>query len=664
MPLDDVSDRNHLGREPLTTSAPTNQNRQPLDEDSDLVYEDELLWGDDPNKHYFAYFMDHENNAAKRGDKCGLADALSPLRTCLNIRGDKPLSESTRTSTVPTYRSTTSCYRPEEQALESPLKKSSPTKTSSPLGVDALWGTDGMVRARYADVPSVVFVEGSFEKDVQSDDDDFAITRNRLGCSRGTAFSLLIALILCLVGVVAGGAVFLLKGDSSQKQYQQEDTDGVQLSRSPSLYPSEFPSLRPSKCPSVRPTTSPSIVPSKHPTAAPSTLPSISASQTPSIVTFMSYKPSTSFSRGPSTLQSPTETTIPSTFISPTTTPTKISKPASPSPSESPTVVVSSWPFGETSVIDPALIRLVLELSSHDQGASVSTPNTPQNEALLWLAKDPSLDAYSDAQKVQRYVLATLFFSTNGPTWIMSDGWLSNDGECTWYGFWLSCDDAGVLNELDLRENNMSGTLPIELSWLDSLLRLNFRDNQISGQIPTEFGRLSSMIFLQFSSNQLTGTLPTELATLDSLGAFVFDVSNCLLSFNLILFLSIKFAETLGLAENDLVGTIPVEYADLDRLERLRLESNDLSGTIPVEMSDMTNLVILSLNNNVLTGTVPTELGSLSLLEDLAVNSNFVTGLMPPVLCSMGNLSIVADCDEIYCPCCSECCDQDGCAQQ
>jgi hypothetical protein len=529
MPHDGVSESNYLGGEPETTSAPTTMNSQPFDEDSDLLYEDELLWGDDPNKHYFAYFMDHENNAAKRGDTSDILDAQPPLHTCLNEEnGDDPLSESTRTPIALTYRLNTSYSCRAEQTLKSPLKKSSPTKTCSPLGVDALWETDGLVRARYADVPSVVFVEGSFEKDVQSDDGDLAMMRNRLGCSRGTAFALLIALILCLVGVVAGGAVFLLKDDSSQKQFQQEDTDGVILSSSPSLYPS----VRPSKCPSVLPTMSPSIVPSKHPTVAPSTLPSISASQTPS--TFMSDKPSTNFSRGPSTLQSPTGTRFPSSgSISPTMIPTNISTPSSPSPSENPTaLVLSSWPFGETSVIDPALVRLVLELSTHDQGASVSTPNTPQNDALQWLAKNPSLDTYSDAQKVQRYVMATLFFSTNGPNWIMSDGWLSNDGECTWFGFWLSCDDAGVLNELDLRENNMSGALPVELSWLDSLSRLNFRDNQISGQIPTEFGRLSSIIFLQLSTNQLTGTLPTELATLNSLGAFAFNVINGNLSLN------------------------------------------------------------------------------------------------------------------------------------
>ena len=110
----------------------------------------------------------------------------------------------------------------------------------------------------------------------------------------------------------------------------------------------------------------------------------------------------------------------------------------------------------------------------------------------------------------------------------MSDGWLSDDGECTWFGFWILCDDVGVLNELDLRENSMAGTLPVELSWLDSLSRLNFRNNTISGQIPTEFGRFSSMIFLQFSTNQLTGTLPTELATLNNLGAFAFDVISSL----------------------------------------------------------------------------------------------------------------------------------------
>jgi Leucine-rich repeat (LRR) protein len=96
----------------------------------------------------------------------------------------------------------------------------------------------------------------------------------------------------------------------------------------------------------------------------------------------------------------------------------------------------------------------------------------------------------------------------------------------------------------------------------------------------------------------LTGTLPTELATLNSLGAFAFNVING--NYPKSSSSSSKFAETLGLAENALVGTIPGEYAALDRLERLRLENNDLSGTIPVEMSDMTNLEILSLNNNTL----------------------------------------------------------------
>jgi hypothetical protein len=131
--------------------------------------------------------MDHENNAAKRSDNTtDILDAQPPLHTCLNDNGIDPLSESTRTPIALTYRLNTSYSCRAEQTLKSPLKKSSPTKTCSPtFGVDALWETDGLVRARYADVPSVVFVEGSFEKDVQSDDDDLAMMRNPLGCSRG-----------------------------------------------------------------------------------------------------------------------------------------------------------------------------------------------------------------------------------------------------------------------------------------------------------------------------------------------------------------------------------------------------------------------------------------------------------------------------------------------
>ena len=161
-------------------------------------------------------------------------------------------------------------------------------------------------------------------------------------------------------------------------------------------------------------------------------------------------------------------------------------------------------------------------LSTHDDGDALNDEFSPQFEALEWLAQDPYLAEYSGPKKMQRFVMATLFLSTEGPTWRRKDGWLSDTDECTWYSSTVSsCDDNGVLRELDLRDNRMAGTLPVEVSWLHSLTRLDLRENDISGSLPSQLGSLTQMTFLQFNSNLLTGTLPSELASMNKLGMFL-----------------------------------------------------------------------------------------------------------------------------------------------
>jgi hypothetical protein len=136
--------------------------------------------------------------------------------------------------------------------------------------------------------------------------------------------------------------------------------------------------------------------------------------------------------------------------------------------------------------------------------------------------QDPYLAEYSDLKKMQRFVMATLFFSTEGRTWRRSDGWLSDADECTWYSSAASsCDDNGVLRELDLRDNRMAGMLPVEVSWLHLLTKLNLRENDISGILPSQLGSLTQMVFLQFTRNLLTGTLPSELASMSNLGTSI-----------------------------------------------------------------------------------------------------------------------------------------------
>jgi len=118
---------------------------------------------------------------------------------------------------------------------------------------------------------------------------------------------------------------------------------------------------------------------------------------------------------------------------------------------------------------------------SPDGGAALKTPSTPQNNALNWLAGNANLDAYSDDKKIQRYILATLYFSTRGDDWINNTGWLSDSDECDdWYN---EADESfcsnGAVVELDFYRdihanpnpsNNLDGSLPVELALLSNSL--------------------------------------------------------------------------------------------------------------------------------------------------------------------------------------------------
>ena len=67
----------------------------------------------------------------------------------------------------------------------------------------------------------------------------------------------------------------------------------------------------------------------------------------------------------------------------------------------------------EIFIPPPDLIAL-LSNSSSDSGEALRNSTTPQYEALKWLAGDVNLTNYTKQKKIQRYALATLYYSTMG----------------------------------------------------------------------------------------------------------------------------------------------------------------------------------------------------------------------------------------------------------
>ncbi len=90
---------------------------------------------------------------------------------------------------------------------------------------------------------------------------------------------------------------------------------------------------------------------------------------------------------------------------------------------------------------------------------------------MEWLLTNGSYEIhYSIERKVQRWALATFYYSLWGEEWTVNDGWMNTgylNNECTWHG--LVCNQAGMVTSIDLSENGLWGYIPLEVSLFKSI---------------------------------------------------------------------------------------------------------------------------------------------------------------------------------------------------
>jgi acid phosphatase type 7 len=199
-------------------------------------------------------------------------------------------------------------------------------------------------------------------------------------------------------------------------------------------------------------------------------------------------------------------------------------------------------------------------------------------------------------------ILVEFFHSTGGENWYSNSGWLT-DPVMEWYGISVS---NGRISRIYMRDNNLSGELPDQITELSGLRRIYIQNNRkLTGRIPEHLGNLSLMHRLRLSGNGLTGTIPPSLGKMHEL-------------------------EDLLLEHNYLTGEIPRSISDLSRLNILDLSGNRLNGKIPSELGELTTrLQVLDLSDNLLEGSLPQELGNIQGLRYLNVSNNRLTGTIP-----------------------------------
>jgi len=218
---------------------------------------------------------------------------------------------------------------------------------------------------------------------------------------------------------------------------------------------------------------------------------------------------------------------------------------------------------------------------------------------------------------IQRYVMSVFYFSTRGDRWSEcsapplldedatedekaaveatanaecslkvagfesnSNAWLTGGSECGWGG--LGCNEDDFVTRIEMEQNGVAGTLPVELSRLQTLRNLILEEGILTGTIPSKLGEIRSLEQIDLNFNLLQGPIPEELFLLSNL-------------------------RQMDLNDNELTGTISSSIQGLAKMSFFQIENNLFTGTIPYAMGALTSLQVATMDNNQLSGEMPCD---------------------------------------------------------
>lgn len=124
-------------------------------------------------------------------------------------------------------------------------------------------------------------------------------------------------------------------------------------------------------------------------------------------------------------------------------------------------------------------------------------------------AMNPYLGATMCKDITQEQILEVFFQSTNGGGWTDNTSWRDDKvPTCSKTG--ITCDKYGKILRVLLKDQSLSGTLPVELGFLSHMIELDVSHNQLEGHVPEELA-LAPLQALNLSDNFLTGYVPGAL---------------------------------------------------------------------------------------------------------------------------------------------------------
>jgi Leucine-rich repeat (LRR) protein len=286
----------------------------------------------------------------------------------------------------------------------------------------------------------------------------------------------------------------------------------------------------------------------------------------------------------------------------------------------------------------------------------IGITGSPQAQAYDWVLAHPPTEGDFVARQLQRFALATLFYSTDGGNWSVNDGWLDPDViECNWYHdeeMKSACyNGSQTVTGIGLYDNGIRGTLPSEIALLSSLeLLLLDSNDELSGRIPESLATLPALVeiylgwnsftgrlpdlgrgvvYAHFWNNQLTGTVPKSYGNLSDIRSMYIQDNALSGTFTEEIWGAWREIEILELSENQLEGTISSSVGVLTSLTQLGMSMNHFSGPLPTQLGMLSDMLYMRMGDNFLTSSIPTEIGGMKSAMYLEFHNNLLNGTIP-----------------------------------
>ncbi|KAL3148709.1 hypothetical protein ABBQ38_014122 [Trebouxia sp. C0009 RCD-2024] len=192
---------------------------------------------------------------------------------------------------------------------------------------------------------------------------------------------------------------------------------------------------------------------------------------------------------------------------------------------------------------------------------------------------------------------------------------------------WIWTNLADYPGSFDLSNNHLTGLLPDSWqTWTNMATTFDLSYNELTGRLPDSWRMWTRLNNMDLGMNNLTGTLPQNL-TQQLLSLEGNKLTGTLPD----AWQSLTQLKYLSLQGNCLNGSLPAAWGAslMPTLVYMDLGENMLSGSLPQAWSDMTNLEYISLAQNVFSGSMPSTWINSTVVQYVNFGSNHLSSSIP-----------------------------------